>query len=136
MNRKERRKERALTRNVKLPPARPDGRPLFYDLQLAPSEDNPTGKVGCYRCTERGLRGILYGQGEAFIADPANSPSGHHGDLLTVCKAHLPENAVIYNPGTNLCRNKSGDNTWMEDARDGDPNRKIAQKAGVKLPDS
>lgn len=136
MNRHERRKQRALTRNTKLPPARQDGRPLYYDLTLAPSADNPTGKVGCYRCTERGLTGILYGPGEAFIADPANSPSGHHGDLLTICKAHLPDNAVIYNPQTNYCRNKDGTNTWMEDARTVDPNRKIAEKAGIELPES
>lgn len=127
MNRHERRKAAALHKHVRLPRARQDGRPLYYDI--APNE-----KVGCFECETRGLHGMRFGQFEGFMADPANSPTGHGGDLMTLCKAHLPEDAVIYNPGTNLCRNKSGDNTWMEDNPDASSSEKIAAKAGITLP--
>lgn len=125
MNRHERRKNAALNRKVPpLPPARQDGRPLYYDI-------SPNEQVTCYYCQRGGVRGQLYRGGEAFMADPANSPDGSQ-DLVFVCKYHLPENAVIYNAATNICRNKAGDNTWMEDAYDEDAVQKIADAAGVE----
>lgn len=129
MNRHQRRKHNAMTRNIKLPPARQDGRPQFYDI--APGE-----KVQCYHCVNAGLVGINHGHLGAFMADPANAPSGDHRELMTVCKGHLPKNAVIYNPGTNLCRDVDGTNTWMEDSPDSDSTAKIAAKAGITLPES
>lgn len=118
------RQQRRAAKLQKLPPARRDGRPLYYDI--APNES-----VGCYYCEAKGLHGIKYRQNQGFMADPANAPTGNALDLMTVCHRHLPEMAVIYNPGTNLCRNKSGDNTWMEDTPDMDPNSKIAKMSGV-----
>lgn len=123
MNRKQRRALK-LHKLEKLPPARQDGRPLYYDIA-------PVETAACYYCEKGGLHDIKYRQFEAFMADPANAPTGNARDLMTVCHRHLPEDAVIYNPGTNLCRNKSGDNTWMEDSPDMDPNSKIAKMAGV-----
>lgn len=125
MNRHERRARSAKLRSVKrpLPKARADGRPLFYDI-------NAMDSVGCYYCELKGLAGMRYRVNEAFMADPANSPDGS-GDLFTVCRGHLPENAVIYNAPTNKCRNKSGTESWMEDNPDMDPNTKIAAMAGV-----
>lgn len=90
-----------------LPPARRDHRPLFYDISRG-------SRVQCFYCVRLGLKGITFDHGEAFMADPANSPDGT-GDIHTVCKAHLPNDAVIYSPHTNKCRDKSGQNEWMED---------------------
>jgi hypothetical protein len=104
MNRRERRAQAAASR--KLPPAREDGRPLYYDI-------TPSSRVQCYYCDRNGLT-MFYSYGNAFMNDPANSPDGS-GDVHTVCKGHLPNNAVIYDPRTNLCRDKGGQNTWMED---------------------
>lgn len=68
--------------------------------------------VPCYHCLRSGLHS-LYGHGQAFMNDPANSLDGS-GDIHTVCHHHLPENAVIFSPATNVCRDKSGQNTWVE----------------------
>lgn len=52
--------------------------------------------------------------------DPANSPVlGPDGlpdqAIYYLCKAHTPDNAVIYDPISNLCHDKSGVNSWSED---------------------
>jgi len=111
MNRHERRKLRAQLNKIPLPPARQDGRPLYYDISLA-------DRVMCHDCIKAGLN-MLYGRGEAFMCDPANSPTGER-DIHTICKHHIPDNAVIYDATSNMCRNKAGDNSWMEDAPDPD----------------
>lgn len=125
MNRNQRRADAARARRIKkhLPKARQDGRPLFYDI-------NAMDKVGCYWCELRGMMGMRYTVNEAFMADPANSPDGS-GDMFTVCKGHLPDDAVIYNPTSNMCRDKTGTNTWMEDNPDMDSTAKIAAKSGI-----
>lgn len=128
MNRHERRRQQAQLRAKKLPPARQDGRPLYYDVNLG-------DKVNCYHCEKAGIKGMTYGQNEGFIADPANSPDGSP-DVFTVCRGHLPERAVIYNPTSNMCRNKSGTENWMEDNPDMSSTEKIAQKSGFDLPPS
>lgn len=126
MNRHERRKQQALNRKLKpLPPARQDGRPLYFDI-------SPHEQVTCYQCYQNGLHDILYRGGEAFMADPANSPDGSQ-DLLFLCKHHLPEDAVIYNSATNICRNKAGDNTWMEDGYDKEAVNKVKRASGAKV---
>ena len=112
MNRHERRKLRAQLMKMPLPPARQDGRPLFYDI-------GGTDRVMCHDCIKAGVGGMEYRRGEAFMNDPANSPTGER-DIHTICKHHLPDNAVIYDATTNMCRNKAGDNSWMEDAPDPD----------------
>lgn len=125
MNRHERRAAAAQRRKKPLPPARVDGRPLYYDITTS-------SRVNCYHCVLLGNH-ALYGLNEAFMNDPANSPDPDApGDVHTICRYHLPENAVIYNPGTNLCRNKAGDNTWQEDAKLSDPTKEIVKRATGK----
>lgn len=111
MNRHQRRRQMALMKKP-LQPARADGRPLYNDVK-------PGEKAACYVCEERGIKGVLYGVGEIFMSDPANSPTGLR-ETVSVCKHHIPDNAVIYNSWTNKCRNKAGDHEWMEDAPDED----------------
>jgi hypothetical protein len=94
--------------------ARADGRPQFYDITQG-------DRVQCVVCLANGVE-AQYKRGEAFMNDPANSPvldrSTQLGDgaVYSVCKAHIPENSVIYDPLSNECRNKAGDNTWTEKA--------------------
>lgn len=112
MNRHSRRKAAAIERQraadlAPLAPARMDGRPLYFDISEA-------DRVVCHTCETRGIKGITHGRRKAFMNDPANSPAGDKG-VYTICQAHLPDNAVIYDPTTNLCRDKSGQNEWMED---------------------
>lgn len=88
-----------------LSPARPDGRPQYYDIAEG-------DRVQCYVCMKNGVA-AQHKQGEGFMADPANSPA-NDGGVYTICHAHLPDNAVIYNNVTGMCRNKAGDNNWKE----------------------
>lgn len=105
MNRHSRRRLQALAVKAPLPPARADGRPLYYTI-------GGTDLVHCFKCLQNGLYS-LYGYGQAFMNDPANSPDGS-GDMHTICHHHLPDNAVIYHPTTNKCTDKSGQNSWEE----------------------
>lgn len=89
----------------KLPPARPDGRPQYYDIAKG-------DRVQCYHCLLNS-NSAQFPQGEGFMADPANSPAGDNG-VYTICHHHLPENAVIYNNEDGQCRNKTGDSIWKE----------------------
>lgn len=95
---------------MKLTPARADGRPQYYDIHNGE-------RVECFICL---LNGIVarYGVGRAVMCDPANPPEGGvPGGVYTICVRHIPEDAVIYNPRTNFCRNKAGDHTWEEAPR-------------------
>lgn len=99
--------------------ARADGRPQYYDIA-------PGDRVQCYHCLREGLES-QYGHGEGFLADPENSPH-EEGRIITeqmerawialgvwtICKNHVPDNAVIYHPGRNECRSKDGQNVWTE----------------------
>jgi hypothetical protein len=124
MNRAERRAMAARNRKAApLPPARGDGRPLYYDI-------NPRDQVKCFHCEKAGIKGLRYGHNEAFMNDPANAPDGSN-DIFTVCRGHLPDNAVIYNPTSNLCRDKSGANTWMEDTPMVDSTSAIKGMSGI-----
>lgn len=92
--------------------ARADGRPQFYDIM---AED----RVQCVKCLGFG-NCAQYGRGEAVMNDPANSPmmkpgtQTPDGGVYTICIHHLPDDAVIFDPITDECRNKAGDNTWKE----------------------
>ena len=86
-------------------PARQDGRPLYYDLAAG-------AKVQCVLCMADGNE-ASFTRGEAVLNDPANSPV-EEGAIYTISIQRLPDDAVIYDPETNTCRNKSGDNTWVE----------------------
>jgi hypothetical protein len=110
MNRKERRAREAqmMAEMKRMPPARRDGRPLYYDISAG-------DKVQCFSCAKNGIT-VSHGHHQAVMNDPANPPAGEdRGDMFTTCIHHLPDNAVIYDPHTNLCRSKSGDATWEED---------------------
>lgn len=105
MNRHERRRQQALARD--LPPARADGKPLFYDINVGE-------RVQCILCVANGLT-VQHDYKRAVMSDPSNPPPGaEKGSMHTICVHHLPANAVIYDPATNKCRNKSGDHTWEE----------------------
>lgn len=93
--------------NAPLPPARQDGRPLYYDIA-------PTDIVQCALCLQDGKL-TQYKQNEAFLADPANSPLGPRDKgVYTICRGHIPDDAVIFNPHDQTCRNKEGADTWRE----------------------
>lgn len=85
--------------------ARKDGRPQYYDVE-------PNSRVQCYYCLLNGIT-AQYGRGEAVINDPENSPT-NDGSIYTLCRGHLPENAVIYDPFADTLRTKDGQNTWTE----------------------
>lgn len=106
MNRQQRRVIAAMNR--KMGNARSDGRPLYFDIP-------PGERVQCYHCIRNGLK-VEYTNGQAFMNDPANSPDPE-GGVFTVCLHHIPEDAVIFNPGSGACRNKSGDHTWVEESK-------------------
>lgn len=46
------------------------------------------------------------------MSDPAESPGL---EAYFICHDHLPETAVIFNPTTNNCRDKKGENVWTEE---------------------
>ena len=82
-------------------PARTDSRPLFYGLVEG-------SEVSCFCCDIIGIH-MNYRKGEAFLTDPSNPPPGGEvGSVYTVCKGHLPSNAVIYDPVHNICHDKEG----------------------------
>lgn len=88
-------------------PARADGRPLYFDIQEG-------FRVPCYYALKNGLKGVSFRRGEAVMNDPANSPAGD-GAVHTISVAHLPKDAVIYDPITGMCRNKDGTESWREE---------------------
>lgn len=94
---------------AKAPPARRDGRPLYFDIQ--------PGEAGeCWVCQRNGLKDIIHKYGSLHQSDPVNPPpGGEKGVSYDVCTHHLPDNAVIYHPPTGLCRNKAADKTWREE---------------------
>ena len=85
--------------------SRPDGRPEAYDA--------PKGSTGltCILCVEENKFGVRYNAGEIFMCSPADSSDGQ---AHLVCMGHVPENIVIYNPETGLCRSKDGSDVWRE----------------------
>jgi len=91
-----------------LPPARADGRPLFYDVAAHQ-------RCQCVRCLAGGIQ-TFYPYREVFMNDPANPLEQQEpGSVNTVCKNHVPDNAVIYCPWTNECRNRDDSVRWTEE---------------------
>lgn len=86
-------------------PARADGRPQYYDI-------GPSDRVQCVTCLQNGVH-AQYEQGNGFINDPANSPLSD-GGVYTVCKDHIPDDAVIHDPLRKETRTKDGQNLWTE----------------------
>lgn len=97
-------------RAQRMPPARADGRPLFF---LVPA-DHAAGAT-CFYCQRAGLQIRHYKFGEVAMNDPANPPKGRpKGEVHMVCRHHLPEDAVIYDPRLDECQNKQGNEVWKE----------------------
>lgn len=97
----------------RLAPARPDGRPLYFDLAEG-------AQVPCHLCLNTFGVTTLYSRGTAYMNDPANSPVRNAEGLpdesvYLICRGHTPENAVIYDPLKDECHNKSGTEVWRED---------------------
>ena len=106
--------------------ARKDGRPQYYDIMDG-------DRVQCHDCLLN-KNYAQYGRGEGFIADPGNSPAGD-GGVYTLCKGHLPDNAVVHDPVENLTRTKDGQNEWREpDATGGIMPPKIERKRDEDRP--
>lgn len=85
---------------------REDGRPECYELPPAPD-----GKgYECANCKHEGHT-RYYPAGQAFMCSPVDAVDGL---AKFVCHAHLPEDIVIYDPVSNMCRDKSGQNVWRE----------------------
>jgi len=83
---------------------RPDGRPECYDAAAEGFTAN------CFNCLLEGNH-LLYGKGSIFMCSPVDSPTGQ---AEWVCHRHLPENIVIYDPATDMCRSKDGQTVWRE----------------------
>lgn len=91
---------------------RSDGRPQAYDL---PERMQPS--YVCSVCTLKGRPDLRYsGGGDIVMLDPADTVDGrdHH-----VCRDHLPEDIVIFNPVTAKCRDFTGENVWSEEVGPG-----------------
>lgn len=87
----------------KVQPARKDGKPLYFFVPPATVE----GGV-CYHCEQNGLT-VRHKFGHLFMNDPANPPVGRkRGECFTLCRHHLPDDAVIFNPQSGRCQNKEG----------------------------
>lgn len=76
------------------------GRPLYYTL---PGGD---GFVTCFICLRNGLQ-VQHRARNALWNDPDNSP-GDAGSVYTVCRHHVPENAVIYDRTQDRCYDRAG----------------------------
>lgn len=84
--------------------SRPDGRPEAYDI--------PAGKhVLCEISVANGLDGV-FPAGEVVMLSPIDTADGQPHFVHV---SHLPDNVVIYNRETDLCRNKDGTQTWREE---------------------
>jgi len=83
---------------------RPDGRPEAY---LLPSEARLSGhRWHCVMC----LPGVTYAWNEVVMASPIDASDGQ---AHIVCVRHTPDDIVIYDPVTNKCIDKQG-NEWTE----------------------
>lgn len=85
---------------------RPDGRPEVYDVM--PEDAQPMPCVACLQTERHDAR---YPKGQIFMCSPIDSSDGQ---AHLVCLDHLPDNVVIYDPVTDYCRDKTGQNVWRE----------------------
>ncbi|MBA3548815.1 MAG: hypothetical protein H0T76_20220 [Nannocystis sp.] len=83
---------------------RADGRPEGYDI--------PQGLwIQCHSCLAEG-REERYPWGKVVMMPGHLFEDG--GERLMCVETHVPHDIVIYNPKTNECRDKSGENVWTE----------------------
>lgn len=85
---------------------RPDGRPEAYAIL---PDDGSTAQ--CFTCLQAG-NDVGHAYGTIFMCSPIDNAVS--GEGVMVCLNHLPDDIVIYDPKTNECRDKSGQNTWTE----------------------
>ena len=85
---------------------RPDGRPEVYDL---PTPASFTSLCMACQGTERAP--MQHPKGRIFMCSPIDSSDGNSH---FVCIDHLPGNVVIYDPVSDMCRDKTGQNVWRE----------------------
>lgn len=85
--------------------AREDGRPLYYDLL--------PGQHGVCAMAERNGLHVPGERKQLVMNDPANSPF-KDGAIYTIRIERIEDNAVIYDPVTNQCRDKDGKSFWRE----------------------
>jgi len=83
--------------------SRPDGRPEAYDIP-------PGTNMVCEISVANGLDGV-FPAGEVVMLSPIDTPDG---EAHFVHISHLPDDVVIYNRTTDLCRNKDGSQVWRE----------------------
>lgn len=83
--------------------SRPDGRPEVYDVKAGLT-------FHCEFCAAQGLPSGFQ-KGEIVMTNPVDSPDGQMHFLHV---SYLPDDVVIYDPETDMCRDKSGQNTWRE----------------------
>jgi hypothetical protein len=88
---------------------REDGRPEVYDV--APHGKGDKDGYQCFICDAQGHGWRRYDTEECFMTSPVNTPGNK---VKFVCLEHLPDEAVIYNPATDMCRSKNGENVWQE----------------------
>lgn len=86
--------------------SRPDGRPEAY----MPPKGARGGVFACALCSFQGKVGIRYKWDEVVMTSPIDSDDGQ---AHIVCLPHTPDNLVIYDPETNKCHDKHG-NEWEE----------------------
>jgi hypothetical protein len=87
---------------------RADGRPEVY----VPGPHSMGGKYKCFACNQEGHVTRDHDADNIFLVAPLNAPNNAVGGMI--CKQHLPDDVVIYDPRTDMCRDKSGDNSWRE----------------------
>lgn len=90
----------------RVPLARPDGRPEVYVIAVPDTSEG----VPCWNCVLE-KDSTRYRQDEVFLCSPIDSADGA---AHPVCLKHLPVNAVIYDPTTDLCRSRDGRSVWHE----------------------
>lgn len=87
---------------------RDDGRPEVYDV---PKPLGVSDGYACFVCEQKGFLFRRHQPPDVYMTSPTNTPGNR---AAFICKEHLPEEAVIFNAGTNQCRDKKGENVWTE----------------------
>lgn len=87
---------------------RPDGRPEVYCVE----EVADSAGYECFLCTNEGADWRRHKADKVYMSSPVNNT---HGKAAFICHEHLDDASVIYDPRTNMCRDKSGENTWSAD---------------------
>jgi hypothetical protein len=96
---------------------RPDGRPEAYDVPA-------TFRGECVICAQEGKSDVLLSRNEVFMMSPSY---WEDNEAHFMCRGHLPENTVIFDPVSGTCRDKPGHNVWRETDPNDQPTIDAAQ---------